>query len=301
MSIARTVVLALTLAACQPPPAPEVIPGDLPRTGATLETVYDKPVTQGMLDAMVSAIPEQAREQLEQSGQIARLQDQLIKQDALYQTAIREGLHKDEKVQTMLRLAEREALIEALLRKVVEERTTDEAMKTWYDEHLVQFRNPQVKAAHILAESEADAKAIKAELDGGADFATLASQRSKDPQTAAKGGEIGWVSRRELPPQLSGPLLEAETGAILEPLEGPGGRTWHVFKILEKRDVTPFDEVKDQVQQRMQSEVVEAYVKEIEEAAVKKAAEGEGAQVTPPPVGAPPAGAPPAPPAGGGQ
>ena len=160
-------LLALTFAACQPA-APERIPGDMPRDGVALETVNGKPVTQGMLDALLGTIPEATRKQLEEAGQIDRVKEELITTDALYQEALAKNLHKDAKVQTQLLMAERTVLVNHLVRTEVDARTTDEAMKKWYDEHLVQFRNEQVQAAHILAKTEEEAKAIKAELDAGA-------------------------------------------------------------------------------------------------------------------------------------
>lgn len=282
------VLSGLLLASCQPQ-APARVPGELDRTGAELAKVNGQVVSQGMLDKMISTIPPQVKEQLEKSGKIEQLKDQMITQDALYQEAVKQKLHEQENVKTMLTFAERETMIEALLRKIVDERTSDEAMKKWYDEHQVQFRRPQVQAAHILVASEADAKAVKAQLDGGADFGAVAAEKSTDAQTAAAGGVIGWITSRELPPQLSAPIMAAEKGAILDPIASPDGKSWHVFKVIDKRDVLPYDEVKDQVRSRMQSEVVEAYVEEI-----KTAATG-GATVTPPAGGA--AGAPPAAPA----
>ena len=132
-------LLALTFAACQPA-APERIPGDMPRDGVALETVNGKPVTQGMLDALLGTIPEATRKQLEEAGQIDRVKEELITTDALYQEALAKNLHKDAKVQTQLLMAERTVLVNHLVRTEVDARTTDEAMKKWYDEHLVQFR-----------------------------------------------------------------------------------------------------------------------------------------------------------------
>lgn len=287
------VLSGLMLVSCQPQ-APTRVPGELDRTGAELGKVNGLAVSQGMLDKMISTIPPQVKEQLEKSGRMDQLKDQLITQDALYQEALKQKMHEQENVKTMLVFAERETMIEALLRKVVDERTSDDAMQKWYDEHSVQFRRPQVQAAHILVATEAEAKDIKAQLDGGADFGALAAAKSTDAQTAASGGVVGWITARDLPPQLSAPILAADKGAVLDPIASPDGASWHVFKVLDKRDLLPLDEVKDQVRSRMQSEVVEAYVEEI-----KTAATG-GATVTAPEGGAPAPAVPVAPPAPAG-
>ncbi|MCB9745790.1 MAG: peptidyl-prolyl cis-trans isomerase [Alphaproteobacteria bacterium] len=293
MRIALLALTALTLGACQPQPVASA-PGDLARTGETIGTVNGKPVTKPMFDKFLSTLPEDTRKQLEESGNIAKLQEDFILKDALYQEALAKGVHERDDVKAKLLFVQREVLIQLLMEDVLEERSTEAAQKEWYDSHLVQFRSPQVKVSHILADSEEDAKAIKAELDGGADFATVASTKSKDAQTAAKGGEIGWLSQRELGPQLGAQLLAAEKGAVLEPIANPGGGSWHVFKITDKRDVIPFEEAKEQVAERMQKDVVEAYIEEVKGEALGGAAPEGEAKVTPPPVGA---GAPPAPPA----
>lgn len=255
-------LLTLTLAACQPA-APERIPGDMPRDGVTLETVNGKPVTQGMLDAHLGTMPEAVRKRLEEGGQLDRVKEDLITTEALYQEALAKNLHKDAKVQTQLLMAERTALVNHLVRTEVEARMTDEALKKWYDEHLDQFRTEQVQAAHILLGTEEEARAVKAELDGGADFGAVATAKSKDTGTAPNGGVLGWVGKRELPPTLSQPLYAAEKGAVLDPIQAPSG--WHVFKVMDKREVVPFEEVEDQIKSRLQSEITEVYVKEIVE------------------------------------
>lgn len=223
---------------------------------------------------MLSAVPEDVRTRIEQSGQMDRMKEQLVTEEVLYQEAIKRNLHKDTATQTLLIMAERQALVQALLQGEVESRSTDEALKKWYDEHQVQFRADEVLAKHILVETEAEAKAIKAELDGGADFATVAGAKSKDPGTAAKGGEIGWLPKRQTPPTMAS-LFDAEKGAVLDPIQSPSG--WHVFKVEDKRTVKPFDEVKDEIKGRMQSEIVETVVKELTEAAKGGAAEGGAA------------------------
>ena len=115
-------------------------------------------------------MPPEAREQLEANNQMDQLKDQLITQEVLYQEALGRSLHTDEKVKTQIALAEREALVAALLNDVAEEAATDEALKAWYDEHQVQFRKSEAKFAQIVLDSEEDAKAVVADVAGGADF-----------------------------------------------------------------------------------------------------------------------------------
>ena len=65
----------------------------------------------------------------------------------------------------------------------------------------------------------------------GADFAALARQYSQDPQSAKKGGEVGWVNTDVLPPGLSPVIRGKKAGAVVGPVQGSRG--WQVIKVLE--------------------------------------------------------------------
>ena len=267
----RALVLIALAAGCQQPAAnggstSTTIPGELPRTGATLETVNGLAVTQSMLDAYLAQLPDSVRTKMEAAGGLAQLQEQVVMQEILYQEAIRTKIYEDDLTQTRLRLAERDALVESLLRKAVESRVTDEAVKAWYDDHLVQFRRAQVNASHVLVASEDEAKAVHAEIAGGADFATVAKAKSKDPSAAENGGNLGWFSEREMVKPFAEAAFAGEKGALLEPVESQFG--WHVIQVVDKREVVPFEDVVDEITPQVETEVASKYVAELKETAL---------------------------------
>ena len=265
-------LLFLLNLACQPA-APERIPGEMARTGETLETVNGQPVTRGMLDAMLSAMPAEVRTQIEEQGQVGQLQEQLVTQELLYQEALKRDLHKDPEVQVILTFAEREALVEAMLRQVAEEKTTDEALKVWYDEHKVQFRRDEVKLAQIVVDTEADAQAVVDSANAGTDFALLAKEKSVDPGTKDKGGEVGWVPRQQMPPDLKTALASAKAGDVVGPISAMGKHI--VLKVEDAREVVPFEDVKDQIKPQVQQEAVREWVTELQEANANQGAKVE--------------------------
>jgi parvulin-like peptidyl-prolyl isomerase len=191
------------------------------------------------------------------------VKEELITTDALYQEALAKNLHKDAKVQTQLLMAERTVLVNHLVRTEVDARTTDEAMKKWYDEHLVQFRNEQVQAAHILAKTEEEAQGHQGRARRRGRLRRCRRRQVPRHQDRPHRRRHRLARKRELPPTLSQPLYAAEKGAVLDPIQSPSG--WHVFKVMDKREVVPFEETKDQIKGKMQSEIAEAYVKEIVE------------------------------------
>ena len=100
-------------------------------------------------------------------------------------------------------------LMDSLLATEGKAATTEEAMKKVYEEASKQITGEQeVHARHILVETEDEAKAIKAELKKGADFAELAKKKSKDPG-ASDGGDLGFFTKDQMVPEFSDGRLHA--------------------------------------------------------------------------------------------
>jgi len=92
---------------------------------------------------------------------------------------------------------------------------------------------PQVHARHILLDSKEKAEDVLKQLQGGADFAKLAKQFSADQSTKDQGGELGWLARQMMPPELDKVIFEAEVGLVPTVVEDAFG-TFHVIEVLEK-------------------------------------------------------------------
>ena len=96
-------------------------------------------------------------------------------------------------------------------------------VKTWYDEHLVQFRVSEADLAMIMVSTEEDATPIKEQLDGGADFAALVKkEKSEDPRTKDKGGAMGTMDLEEMPPTIKEPIENAKDGDVIGPIDPMG-------------------------------------------------------------------------------
>ncbi len=256
-------MIAALLLACATTAAPEApVPGEMARDGAVLTTINGQNVTQGMLDSYLLAMPEPMRKQLEERGQIDMIKEKVILQEALYQEALARGLHNDSKVQVLLSISAREALSQALLERIIEEKTTDEAVKAWYDEHLVQFRKPQVNANHILVETEELATEVKGKLAAdNANFGELAKAHSKDPGSGAKGGELGWFEQGQMVKPFADAAFGGEKGQVVGPVESRFG--WHLIQIVDKRESTPLDEVREEIEARMGQEIATDFLDEM--------------------------------------
>ncbi|HKS17647.1 MAG TPA: peptidylprolyl isomerase [Bradyrhizobium sp.] len=158
-------------------------------------------------------------------------------------------------------------LMDSLLATEGKAATNDDAMKKVYEEASKQITGEQeVHARHILVETEDEAKAVKAELDKGADFAELAKKKSKDPG-ASDGGDLGFFTKEQMVPEFSTVAFTLEPGKISDPVKSQFG--WHIIKVEEKRSrqAPAFDQVKGQIETYVMRKAQADYVTKLREAA----------------------------------
>jgi peptidyl-prolyl cis-trans isomerase C len=166
-----------------------------------------------------------------------------------------------------LAFARNRLLMDQLLAQEGKAATTDAAEKKVYDDAAKQISGEQeVHARHILVETEDEAKAVKAELDKGADFAELAKKKSKDPG-ASDGGDLGFFTKDQMVPEFSAVAFALEPGKISDPVKSQFG--WHIIKVEEKRNRKPpeFDQVKSQIEAYVTRKAQADYVAKLREGA----------------------------------
>ncbi|MGZ9583220.1 foldase protein PrsA [Paenibacillus marinisediminis] len=137
--------------------------------------------------------------------------------------------------------------------KIIEPSITikDEDIKKYYDENKEQFHTPeQVKASHILVDTKEEADAILKELKGGADFATLAKEKSKDP-SKDNGGDLGYFGRGAMVPEFEEAAFNLKVGEISDVVQTKYG--YHIIKVTDKKEAkTPtYEEKKEDIRKMM--------------------------------------------------
>ena len=145
------------------------------------------------------------------------------------------------------------------LRKLLEPQVsvTDEDIQTYYDENLDSLKEPeQVKASHILVATKEEADAVLAELNGGADFAAVAKEKSLDTATAENGGELDFIAKGEMEEAFETAAFALEIGKLSSVVETSSG--FHVIKISERKaEYTPtLDEKKDELAEQLKSDKI---------------------------------------------
>ncbi len=152
---------------------------------------------------------------------------------------------------------------------------SDAEVEKYYTEHAKEFETPrQAKAAHILvrvgqtggsaAEDTAREKVadVIRRVKAGEDFAKLAKERSDDPASASKGGDLGLVSQGEMVPQFEQALFALKKGEVSpEPVRTPFG--FHAIKVTDVREGgrKPLKEVAGQIRDRLQADASEQAAK----------------------------------------
>lgn len=159
---------------------------------------------------------------------------------------------------------EERALRRAYFAEAIVGAVTEEAVRAEYDAFAAEFvPEDEIRASHILVETEQEANDLKTQIDGGADFVALAKEHSIDPG-AANGGDLGFFGRGMMvPPFEEAAFALAEPGAVSAPVQSQFG--WHIIQLEEKRQSAPpaFEQVAPQIQNQLLMDTFTAKVDEL--------------------------------------
>jgi peptidyl-prolyl cis-trans isomerase C len=218
---------------------------------AVVATIGDETITEGEL---VFAAEDMAQDlaQIPPEERRALLVRVMIEMKVLSQAARSAGMDQTDAFAQRQKYLEERALRRAFLTETIAGAVTDEAVRAEYDAFAGTFvPKDEIRASHILVETEEEANTLKAELDGGADFAALAREHSIDPG-AANGGDLNFFGRG----MMVAPFEEAafgltEVGAVSAPVQSQFG--WHIIKLTEKRQSAPpaFEQVAAQIENQL--------------------------------------------------
>lgn len=129
--------------------------------------------------------------------------------------------------------------VQVKIRKILEPQTTvkDEDISAYYEENKATFATPeQVRASHILVKTKEEADEIKKQLDEGADFATLAKEKSTDTGSAANGGDLGFFGEGEMVEAFEKAAFSMKIDEISDPIKSDFG--YHIIKKTDHKEAT---------------------------------------------------------------
>lgn len=269
---AATILFGLPAAAQTAGPAAD----SQPATDPVVATVNGEKIMRSDIDVARGQLPEQYRS-LPMDKIYQPLLNQLIRTKILSAEARADKLHETDDHKQRIALLQDRLLEEALLEKMIGEKITEEVLRARYDETVGNFPTAEeVRARHILVKTEAEADAIIKDLEGGADFAKIASEKSIGP-SKAQGGDLNYFGRGQMvPPFEEAAFALAKGDFTKKAVKSPFG--WHVIKVEDKRQSAPpsFEESRAKIGQEMSQKFATDLVKDLMEKAKIERFEADG-------------------------
>lgn len=223
----------------------------------SVATVNGKPIKQSVYDYI--AKDATARGQKVDAPVKEAIINKLVDSEIVYQEAQKLGLDKQPDYMAREELARRELLTSAFLQDYVKKNPISDAdTKAAYEQYKKAYGEKEYSARHILVKTEAEAKDIIAQLGKGGDFAKIAKEKSLDPGSKDKGGDLGWFSPATMVKPFSDAVAGLQKGAVSPtPVQTQFG--WHVIKLVDTRTAQPltYDKVKDGLQKNLQQRNLE--------------------------------------------
>ena len=143
---------------------------------------------------------------------------------------------------------------------------TDAELQAYYQANIDQFRSEEFRVQQIFISARRKDAAVRGQnvynqLGKGVPFEQLAREFSDDP-SGAQGGDIGYVKKEDLMPELRQALGLLVPGTYSHPIQTSYGV--HIVKLLEvrKTEAPPFESVKDEVNGRLLQKESEKRYKE---------------------------------------
>lgn len=254
MSTTRNLALALTSALLMTTAQAEVV-----------ATIDGASITDAQLDAYAFSRTGEGATAENREALIEQLGDLML----LSNLAEKQKLDDIERVEAELELQRRSVLAQAFIRDYLSRNpVTDEEALAEYKRQIEQYPAPaQFKARHILLESEEDAMAVIKQLDGGADFAELAKEKSTGP-SGPQGGDLGWFDAGAMVAPFSAAVVAMENGSYSKtPVQTQFG--WHVILREDSRKAEPpaFEDLKDRLKDGMGQQKFQTYFNTLKEQA----------------------------------
>lgn len=273
-SLLRRAVLALPLLAFGPAAQAQTAPA---AADAVVARVDGSEIRRSDIAAAIELLPQQYR-QLPPEMLFNGVLAQIIDRRLMAQAAEKEQLADSAEVKHRLAALREHVLQDAWVSRAVEKGVSEASLRARHAEQVKALPvKEEVKARHVLVQSEADARAATEEIRKGADFAEVAKKRSAGP-SAANGGDLGWFARDQMVPEFAEAAFALKPGEITAaPVKSQFG--WHVIKVEDRRAAPPpsFEERREALQQEAAQEVVAALTAELRAKAKIERVEGAGA------------------------
>jgi peptidyl-prolyl cis-trans isomerase C len=244
------------------------VPSRAQTTDPVVAIVNGTQIKRSDLEAAYASLPEQYR-QMPLESIFEPLLEQVVSGELLLAEANKQNLAEDPEVKAQLDRAHDGVLRDGVIKKAIDQGVTDEKVAAAYEAMKSQpgFAFEEVRAAHILVAEEAEALEILKQIQGGADFAKLAQEKSTDPSAKENSGDLGYFRREAMVPEFAEAAFTIEPGTVGEkPVKSQFG--WHVIKVEDRRQEVPtLEEKAPEIREQLSREIVTALLGSVREGA----------------------------------
>ena len=227
---------------------------------------------------MIGRLPQNV--QMQAFSNMPAMIERTIDLELILKASEQAGLREDPEVQEQIEVIARDVMRQTYLERLAESAVTETELQQAYDTYLADNPPEEVRARHILVESEAEALEIIGQLDGGADFAALAQEKSTGP-TGENGGDLGYFQRGQMVAPFAEAAFSLEPGTYTaEPVQTQFG--WHVILVEDKRTNEPpsLQDLEPQLRQQLEQDAIQAHLAELREGAEIEVVEPETSDET---------------------
>jgi len=235
----------------------------LPAAAQNIAIVNGKPVPKARMETLLMQATRSGQAVTPEMEKQAR--DQLVLREIFAQEAEKRGIGASREFRAQMELARQSLLIRELFEDHKRKNPiTDAAAKAEYDKFKAQASGTEYRARHILVEQEAEARALIAQIKGGASFEELAKKNSKDPGSGASGGDLDFAKPDSYVPEFGQAMVRLQKGQMTDaPVKSQFG--WHIIRLDDTREAPfpAFADVKDQVKQRLEQLQAQAFQEEL--------------------------------------
>lgn len=222
--------------------------------------VNGKPVPKSRVDTLMVQATRGGQQPVTPEIE-TRVREEVVLREIFAQEAEKRGIAAGADYRQQLELARQTILIRELFNDYRKKNpVTDAEAQAEYDKFKSQASGTEYRARHILVEKEDEAKALLAQLKGGAKFDDLAKKHSKDTGSAKNGGDLDFAKPDAYVPEFGQAMAALKKGETTpDPVKSQFG--FHIIKLEDTREAQfpAFDEVKPQVVQRLEQQKLQSY------------------------------------------
>ncbi|CAO5675808.1 MAG: Foldase protein PrsA [Holosporales bacterium] len=199
------------------------------------------------------------------------------------QEAIKEGIDKKPEIVKAIADRKRAVVIAAYLEKEVKTKVSEETLKKKYEEikKMIPENEKEYEIAHIVVKTEAEAKALIADIKANKITFDKALEKTLDERSKAKGGKIGYLKRMDITPEIFEKIEAAKDGDVLSTPLTLGKAGSSIFRVVSRRplQVPEFEKIKDEIRNALLPELSLDLVKGMKTEAELKLFNLEGKEI----------------------